>query len=68
MGPMTVWVEASEVRVDDRIARRNTCGGFVEWLPVTARHVDPCVCFDLAGGGFTVAIPGERVEIAGDRS
>jgi hypothetical protein len=64
----TMWVESSEVRIGDRIARRSTCGGFVEWLPVTARHEAYSSVFDVADGGFYAAVPGERIEIASARS
>jgi hypothetical protein len=64
----TVWVESSEVRTGDRIARRNTCGGFVEWLTVTSRHDAYSSVFDVTDGGCYAAIPGERIEIASDRT
>lgn len=67
MGPATKWIEANEVRVGDRIARRNSCGGFVEWMRVTARLDEHC-CIGADGERTVVAIPGERVEIASDRS
>lgn len=67
MGPETKRVDASEVQIGDKIARRNTCGGFVEWMRVTARF-DEHHCIGVDGERTVVAIPGERVEIAGDRS
>lgn len=57
----TEWVEASEIRAGDRLARRNSCGGFVEWLRVTAA-LDAYGCIECGAGG-TVAIPGRQFEI-----
>lgn len=56
----TEWVGASEIRVGDRLARRNSCGGFVEWLRVTA-ELDAYGCIECGSGG-TVVIPGQRIE------
>lgn len=67
MGPETAWVEADQVRAGDRIARRNVCGGFVEWLGVTER-LDAYGCIGCGDAVAVVTVPGERVEIAGDRS
>jgi hypothetical protein len=60
---VTRFAPAGEVRLGERIARRNICGGFVEWLTVTDT-LDSYGCIDLAGGSsYIVRDADELVEI-----
>ncbi|MGK3981287.1 hypothetical protein WMF38_57350 [Sorangium sp. So ce118] len=71
MGPATFRVRADEVRVDDMIAVRNSCGGFVEWLRVTKTLDGRTIACATGGyfpsergGAYVVATEDEMVEIA----